>query len=122
MIAKITEAVRSSLIEFGQVAAERPCSIEGYREFVSVYSTPRGAVINCDSRFPYLAGAEIIYRAIRFRVNSDLIENDTDVGPNDLVGLQEVFLPTEDSVAYILSVWKVEIDELLPPKYVDIPV
>jgi hypothetical protein len=118
----ITAPVRDTLTEIGQVAAELHCPIEGYREFVSIYATARTKVMNCEGRFPNLDGAETIYRAIRFRVNSALIDNDSDVGPNDLVGLQEIFLPSEEGVEFVLSIWKVNMEQLLSPREVDIPV
>lgn len=118
----ITEPIREILAEIGQVATELNCPIEGYREFVSVYATPRAKVMNCEGRFPNLDEAETIYRAIRFRVKSSLIDNDLDAGPNDLIGLQEMFLPSEEAVGFVLSVWKVNMEQLQSPRGVDIPV
>lgn len=104
------------------MAVEVPCLIDGYREFVSVYATPRDKVTNFEGRFPYLGDAMTLYRCIRFRVKSELIEQDAEVGPHDLVGMQEIFLPSEDDVAFVLRLWRVSEDELLSPRQVEIPV
>jgi hypothetical protein len=114
--------MRSTLTEIGQVAAEVHCPIDGYREFVSVYATPREQVMNFEARFPYLDETTILYRAIRFRVEARLISEDADVCMEDLVGLQEIFLPDENAVEFIMNVWKVPLDALLSPRVVDIPV
>ena len=122
MTTTITDNIRKILIDIGQVAAEVNCPIDGYREFISVYATPRERVMNFDGRFPYLSETQILYRAIRFRVKSILIEEDADVGPNDLIGLQEIFLPSEEHVEFVMRMWKIPIDTLLSPKQVEIPV
>lgn len=110
------------LAEIGQVAAEVSCPIDGYREFVSVYATPRENIINFEGRFPYFDKATMLYRAIRFRVRSKLIAEETEVSPNELIGLQEIFLPSEEDVAFVLNLWQIPTADLLPPRQVEIPV
>lgn len=118
----LPENVREILMDVGQVAVEVPCPIEGCREFVSVSATAREKVMNVEGRFPYLDEAPMIYRCIRFRVKSLMIEQDADVGPHDLIGLQELNLPSEEGVEFVLRIWKVPPESLRPPKDVDIPV
>jgi hypothetical protein len=118
----LPEAARQTLIEVGQIAAELPCAFDDCREFVSVYAAPRDSLINVDGQFTYLDGAPTIFRAIRFRVMSALIEADLDVGPEDLIGLQTIVLPSEDAVEFVMGIWKVPLDKLLSPRNVDIPV
>lgn len=118
----LPDKVRETLKYVGQVAAEVSCRIEGYREFVSVYAGPRACFINATGRYPYLDDAKTIYRCIRFRIASDLIERDVDVGPDDLIDLQEMRLPSEEGVEFVLGVWRVSPDDLLSPKDVAIPV
>lgn len=118
----LPEPVRDTLMNVGQVAAEVACPIEGYRDFVSVYAAPRDKVSNVSGRFPYFEDAAVIYRCIRFRVMSELIDEDADVGPHDLAGLQEIFLPSQESVEFVLGVWRVPASSLLPPREVEIPV
>lgn len=117
-----TERVRDTLDNVGQVAAEVDCSIEGYREFISIYVTSRDRIMNCAGKFTYLDGAATIFRAIRFRVNSKLIDDDLNADPGDLIGLQEIFLPSEQDVEFVLSLWEIDMRQLLPPKDVEIPV
>lgn len=117
-----SEEIRCILDDLGQVAVEVLCPIDGYREFVSVFATPKDDVVNFAGRFPYFGEATTLYRCIRFRVNSVLIEQDADVHTEDLVGLQENFLPSEETVEFVLRIWKVPNGELKSPRYVEIPV
>ena len=118
----LPDNVRDILENVGQVAAEVPCSIEGYREFVSVYAGPTERVMTFEERFPYYVGAKTLCRCIRFRVKSLLIEQDADVGSHDLIGLQEIYLPSENDVEFVLRLWKVAVGDLLSPRQVEIPV
>ncbi len=105
-----------------QLAAETECKIDGYREFVSIYSLPRSAVMNADARFPYFSNAIYHYRLIRFRVSSSVIENGENAGPEDLADHQEIILPNLDAVVYILDLWQVPCQSLRSPRDVEIPV
>lgn len=118
----LSENVRNTLMEVGQVAAEIPCKIDGCREFVSVCVTPSNRVMNFEARFPYFADALMLYRCFRFRVESELIEQDAHVGPDDLLALQDIYLTSENDVEFVLRIWKVSQDELMSPRYVEIPV
>jgi len=114
--------VQAVLSDIGEVAAEVSCNIDGYREFVGVYAVQTSQVINFKNRFPYFRDLEVVFRVIRFRVRSHLIEQNIHVGPNDLIGLQEINLPNESAVEFILDMWNVPLDSLLSPRFVEIPV
>jgi hypothetical protein len=118
----LPERVTQILSEIGQVAAEVTCYYDEYREFIAVYATPKARLPNVDRSLSYYANAKTIYRAIRFRVRSEIIEADLNVGPNDLAGLQQIYLPSEEAVEYVLSLWQISPDELLSPREVAIPV
>ncbi|MDF1743701.1 MAG: hypothetical protein P1V19_08395, partial [Gimesia sp.] len=79
-------------------------------------------LLNFKNRFPYFQDLEKLYRVIRFRVQSQLIDLDANVGPDDLFDLQSIYLSNEDAVCFILGIWQVPPDQLQPPRYVDIPV
>lgn len=88
----LSENIRNTLMEVGQVAAEIPCKIDGYREFVSVVAAPSNQIMNFEACFPYFADALMLYRCFRFRVESELIEQDAHVGPEDLLALQDIYM------------------------------
>jgi len=116
------DEIRYILNDLGQVAAEVPCLIDGYREFVSVFATPKDDVVNFAGRFPYFGEATTLYRCIRFRVDYALIDKDADVHTEDLVARQAIFLPSEETVEFVLRLWKVSNGELKSPRHVEIPV
>ena len=115
-------SLRTLLNEFGQAAVEVPTPIEGYREFVSVYCgrTEDWAVF--EMQFPYYAGVEVAYRLVRFRANASLIEQDYNFSMPELAGLQEIYLPSEEAVEFVLALWKVAPESFVAPKLTDIPV
>jgi len=117
-----SEEIRCTLDDLRQVAVEVLCPIDGYREFVSVFAAPKDDVVNFAGRFPYFDEATTPYRCVRFRVDSALIEQDADVHTEELVGLQEIFLPSEEAVEFVLRFWKVSNGELESPRHVEIPV
>ena len=94
----LPQSLRESLAAIGQVAAELNCQFEGYREFVSIYRIHTNSIIGFQGRFPYYSNCEVIFRIIRFRVKSQDIEEDKDFCTQDLIDLQQVFLPTEEAV------------------------
>ena len=110
------------LADVGQAATEVECATEGCREFVSVYAAKSDQIIGFATRFPYLSGNEIVFRVIRFRVESRFIDNDLSVGPNDLLNKQEIYLPDESAVEFILGVWKILPSDMKSPRMVEIPV
>ena len=114
--------VKAVLADIGEVAAEVSCNIEGYREFVGVYAVQTSQVINFENRFPYFRDLDSVFRVIRFRVRSHFIEQDIHVGPNDLIGLQEIYLPSESDVEFVLGLWQLPAENLQSPRFVEIPV
>lgn len=110
------------LTSVGQAAVEVPCMIDDYREFVTVFRIRTANVPRFMEKFPYYANMDVVYRIMRFRVDSHLIKSDHDFYGEDLAGLQEVYLPTQEAVLYLLDLWKVPVESLLPPSQTDVPV
>jgi hypothetical protein len=117
----LPEKVREILYDVGQVALEVPCQFEGCREFVSVYMAPRDCLA-ADESFYYFENCERIFRVIRFRVETSLIEQDLSIGNDALFGLQQICLPSEEAVEFVLNLWQVDPADLLSPRDVEIPV
>jgi hypothetical protein len=117
----LPEKVSTILYKIGQVAAEVPCHFEGFREYVSVFVSQKSAIMGADRRFAYFKESDTLFRACRFRVRSELIEADADVGPEDLLDLQEIYLPSEDAVQFVVSMWLPDLAELGRPADCSIP-
>lgn len=122
MTTKLPQKVTETLQSVGEVAAELPCDLEGYREFVVVVRFKTDRIFGFASQYPYLADLPIAYRVMRFRVDSQVIENDRDCGNDDLVGLQSLHVPTIDDVQYILRIWQVSPSILRQPNETDVPI
>ncbi len=114
--------LQEMLTTIGQVAVEVESFVEGYREFVTVFRCPTSQILSFDERFPYLRGNEIVYRLMRFRVENSLIENDQHCSNEDLVGLQSLYVPSEETALHILDFWKVPPSTLVPPNQTEVPV
>jgi hypothetical protein len=107
---------------FGQAAAEVSCEFDGCREFVSIYKTRKDSLLNGAKRFPYFAESSVLYRICRFRVQSEIIEQDTDVSPEDLWDMQSLYVADSELLKNILAMWRVEITMLGCPADCSIPV
>jgi hypothetical protein len=116
------DKVQAILDDIGEVAVEVACGIEDYREFVGVYAVRTEKVINFENRFPNLRDRDLVFRVIRFRVRAMLIEQDINVGPDDLIELQQIYLPSQSDVEFVLEIWQVASDSLQSPRFVEIPV
>ena len=115
--------MREILESVGQAAIELTCSIPGHREFATVFMCRRDAVqINTERRFPYLADCELIYRLVRFRVPEEIIDNDVSCAEDELLDLQQIYLPHFESVQYLLDVWKIAPRDFRKPCEVEIPI
>jgi len=122
MTTTLSPTVRDTLTTIGQVAAELPCQIEGYREFVTVFRYQTARIMGFANQFPYLADSDVAYRVMRFRVDAELIENDRDCSNDNLVGLQCIHVATEDEVLNVLRIWHVSPDTLRQPRETEVPV
>lgn len=118
----LPKTVREILESTGQVAVELPCSIEGYREFVTVFQYRTARIIGFQSQFPYLADCESAYRLMRFRVDATLINDDHDFSNDDLIGLQSIHVATENDVVEILRIWEVSPEILRQPRETEVPI
>ena len=110
------------LNDVGQAAIEVPCLFEDCREFVSVSMANPKDILAAGNRFHYLPECERIFHAMRFRVDSAVIEQDLNVGYEELLDLQRIYLPSEEALEFILNVWQVDPADLLSPRDVEIPV
>jgi hypothetical protein len=106
----------------GQVAAELPPTIDGYREFVTLFRFRTHGVSGFESQYPYLAGAPIAFRLLKFRVDESLIEEDVNCCNEDLAGLQCIVVATEEQAVEILRIWQVNPNDLRLPKETEVPV
>ncbi len=88
--------LRSILAEVGQAAIEVDCGVEGFREFVTVFRCDTARMANFGNRFPYLRSHPVVFRVMRFRVEATLIGNHIDVSMEALVGLQSLYVPSEE--------------------------
>jgi hypothetical protein len=118
----IPAEVLKMLMSVGQVAAELPPTIEGYREFVTVYRFETNKVIGFEGQYAYLKGFSTAYRILKFRVDESIIEDDIDCCNEDLVGLQCVVVATEAEVISVLAIWKIDPNILRLPKETEVPV
>ena len=116
------DELKETLSSVGQAAVELTSLIEGYREFVSVFYCPTNQIFGFEGRFPNLAGNEIVYRLMRFRVKSSLIDLDQDCSSEDLIGLQNIYVATEKDALSILRVWQVLPESLRQPRETQVPV
>jgi len=114
--------LRSILAEVGQAAIEVECGVDGFREFVTIFRCDTSRMLNFGNRFPYLRGHPVVFRVMRFRVDVTLIDNGTECLTDDLVGLQSLYVPSEEMAMGILDVWGVPAASLLPPAQTAIPV
>ena len=117
----LPETVRATLASIGQVAAELPCQIDGYREFVSVFRFQTARHWGFQSQFPYLDNCDIAYEVQRYRVDAELIRIDYDFFNGDLVGLQSICVATEHDVVEILRMWAVPPEMLRSPRETEVP-
>jgi hypothetical protein len=76
---------------------------------------------NFGNRFPYLRSRPVVFRVMRFRVEATLIDNHIDVSMEALVGLQSLYVPSEEMAMGILDVWGVPAVSLVPPGQTAIP-
>lgn len=114
--------VQDILDTIGQAAAEVPCPVEDCREFVAVSKARTSSIPNFECRFPYFAKDEWIYHVYRFRVRSELIEQDANVSPDDLRDYQKIYLVDEKMVTQVLSMWLGNPELLGRPAECDIPI
>jgi len=115
-------SLTKTLTTIGQAAAEVKCGVPDYREFVTIYRARTNAIPGFHNQFPYLDGLPIVFRVIRFRVEATLLADDYDFCNEDLVGLQEVYLPSENAVEFVLDIWQVPLESLKPPNQTEVPV
>jgi len=106
----------------GQAAMELRSTLSGYRDFIHVYYIGGVHIAKYHERFPHTADSKQAYRVVRFHVKNELIENDLQAGPDDLINKQVIWVCTEDDLEYILKIWNVISDELLSIRVVDSPV
>ena len=114
--------LRSILAEVGQAAIEVDCGVEGFREFVTVFRCDTARMANFGNRFPYLRSHPVVFRVMRFRVEATLIGNHIYVSMEALVGLQSLYVPSEEVAMGILDVWGVPAASLVSPAQTAIPV
>jgi len=114
--------LKETLTTIGQAAVELESFVEGYREFVSVFHCPASQIIGFEGRFPYLVGNKIVYRLMRFRVESSLIDRDEHCSNEDLIGLQSIYVATEEDALNILKIWQVLPESLRQPRETEVPV
>jgi hypothetical protein len=118
----LPDRVRHILDTIGQAAAEVPCAVEDCREFVSVWKAHSRQAMNFAKRFPHLSGSEWVYSVCRFRVRSELIELDVNVGPDDLWDHERLTLADEELLVAVLSMWLGDLEVLGRPADCAIPI
>ncbi|MBE7464422.1 MAG: hypothetical protein HS116_13170 [Planctomycetes bacterium] len=114
--------LQSILSTIGQAAAEVECLFEGNREFISLSRVHAGRMLAFKENFPYFADQDYIYRVVRLRVESKLIDDDHDFSNSDFMGMQSIYLPSEEAVEFIFSLWKFSSDLLDEPRNTDVPI
>lgn len=114
--------LKETLATIGQAAVELEPLVEGYREFVTVFLCPTNQILGFEGRFPYLVGNEIVYRLMRFRVETSLIDRDQHCSNENLIGLQSIYVATEEDALNVLKIWQVLPESLRQPRETEIPV
>lgn len=122
MTTTIPTTLSEILTTIGQAAVEVECPVEGFREFATVFRCPTDQMIGFEGRFPYLVGNPVVYRLMRFRVDSSIIENDRHCSNEDLVGLQCIYVAAEADVLNVLRIWHVSPENLRQPRETEVPV
>lgn len=122
MDTKLPNAVQIALNTIGQVAAELPSQIEGYREFVTVFRFQTDRISGFNAQFPYLSGFPVAFRLMRFRVDAEIIQHDRDCCNEDLVGLQSIHVATEEDVQMVLRIWQISPELLREPRESAVPI
>jgi hypothetical protein len=93
----IPERVLDLLRAIGQVAAEVPGSHDDVRAFVAVWRFRPEHEPGAAERYRYLGRQEILYRARRFQMSREVLDNEYDVSEDDLWDSQSVVLPDESA-------------------------
>ena len=123
MTTKLPERVREILTTIGQVATELPPQFDDCREFVTIFRfRTDGGIPGFKSQYPYLAGCDVAYRLARFRIRSEIITRDLHCCHEDLFGLQDIHVPTEEDVVNILRIWQVPPESLQEPRETEVPI
>lgn len=110
------------LEDIGQLAADLPCCHENMHEFISIFVVKKHESATFELSFPYYREFSQVYRVVRFRVRSHFVEDDIHVGPDDLLGIQSIYVPSLEDVEIILRLWKLSPDILTRPADTNIPI
>jgi hypothetical protein len=116
----------SQLIEIldsiGCAATEVTASFDTLRAYVGIWRfNPQNIPGGCE-RYAYLGETDVLYVLRRFEVNRELIEQDLDVHPDQLLTSQEIAVADLRLAEEILMTWLPSLDMLKEPKHCDIPI
>jgi hypothetical protein len=117
----LPDSVLKNLETNGRVVAEVPSPFEDYRDFIELYVLPLHSDTYLQQRYSYLKGCPVAYRIRRFRVESDLVAAGTRVGPQELLDVQDVVLPSLDMAEAILRLWVLDLASLTSATSCEIP-
>lgn len=118
----IPERVLDLLRGIGQVAAEVPGSHDDVRAFVAVWRFRPGHVPGAVERYRYFGRREFLYRARRFQVSREILDNDYDVSEEELWDSQSIVLPDEAALEFVLRLWLPDLEVLVEPRLTDVPI
>jgi hypothetical protein len=118
----IPERVLDILRDTGQVAAEVPGSHSDVRAFVTVFRFAPGRVPGAVERYRYLGQREFLYRAHRFQVSCEILDNDYDVSEEELRDSQSIVLPDEAALEVVVRLWLPDLEALVEPRLTDVPI
>lgn len=118
----IPERVLDLLQGIGQVATEVPGSHEDVRAFVTVFRFCPENVPGAAERYRYLGPREFLYRARRFQISQEIIDNDYDVSEDELWDSQSIVLPDEAALEFVLRLWLPDLEALVEPRLTDVPI
>jgi hypothetical protein len=118
----IPERVLDILRDIGQVAAEVPGSHSEVRAFVTVFRFAPALEPDVAQRYRYLGKRGFLYRARRFQVSCEILENDYDVSEEELGDSQSIVLPDEAALEFVLRLWLSDLEALVEPRLTDVPI
>ena len=118
----IPERVLDLLRGIGQVAVEVSSSHDDVRAFVTVFRFSPALIPGAAERYRYLGQQDFLYRARRFQVSCEILDNDYDVSEEELSDSQSIVLPDEAALEFVLRLWLSDLEALVEPRLTDVPI
>ncbi len=118
----IPDQVLDLLRSISQVAAEVTGSDDDVRAFVTVFRFRPEHVLGAADRCAYLGRREYLYRARRFEVSREILDGGYDVHEENLWDSQNIVLPDEVALEFVLRLWAGELEMLVEPQLTDVPI